>query len=171
MRRHPTPRQPERVLEISEEETKLDLSKPEEKEEEKENEILKEIPANSLYGVNLKKIKSYKNIRRSYKIKNQKQVFLTDLKQVLREFPFTDNQYNDELLVEILNIAEVYFCYGSKEEREKVKFEAIQELMLPYFINDKELLLKTISHVWAKVSKSNSFKRTWQRFKLFFFQK
>ena len=83
MRRHPIPRQPERVLEISEEETKLDLSKPEEKEEEKENEILKEIPANSLYGVNLKKIKSYKNIRRSYKIKNQKQVFLTDLKQVL----------------------------------------------------------------------------------------
>ena len=82
-----------------------------------------------------------------------------------------DHQYNDELLVEILNIAEVYFCYGSKEEREKVKFEAIQELMLPYFINDKELLLKTISHVWAKVSKSNSFKRIWQRFKLFFFQK
>lgn len=171
MRRHPIPRQPERVLEISEEETKLDLSKPEEKEEEKENEILKEIPANSLYGVNLKKIKSYKNIRRSYKIKNQKQVFLTDLKQVLREFPFTDNQYNDELLVEILNIAEVYFCYGSKEEREKVKFEAIQELMLPYFKEDEQLLLKTISHVWAKVSKSNSFKRTWQRFKLFFFQK
>ena len=41
MRRHTTIRQPERVLEISEEETKLDLSKPEEKEEEKENEILK----------------------------------------------------------------------------------------------------------------------------------
>ena len=57
MRRHTISRQPERVLEISEEETKLDLSKPEENEDEKENEILKEIPANSLYGVNLKKIK------------------------------------------------------------------------------------------------------------------
>ena len=34
---------------------------PEENEDEKENEILKEIPANRLYGVNLKKIKSYKN--------------------------------------------------------------------------------------------------------------
>ena len=53
MRRHPISRQPERVLEISEADTKLDLSKTE--EEEKENEILKEIPANSLYGVNLKK--------------------------------------------------------------------------------------------------------------------
>ena len=57
MRRNTISRQPERVLEISEEETKLDLSKPEEKEDEKENENLKEIPANSLYGVNLKKIK------------------------------------------------------------------------------------------------------------------
>ena len=47
----------------------------------------------------------------------------------------------------------------------------MQELMLPYFKEDKELLLKTISHVWAEVSKSNSFKRTWQRFMLFFFQK
>ena len=139
MRRHTISRQPERVLEISEEETKLDLSKPEENEDEKQNEILKEIPANSLYGVNLKKIKSYKNIRRSYKIKNQKQVFLTDLKQVLREFPFMDHQYNDELLVEILNIAEVYFCYGSKEEREKVKSEAIKELMMPYFNEDEQL--------------------------------
>ena len=171
MRRHTISRQPERVLEISEEDTKLDLSKPEKNEDEKENEILKEIPANSLYGVNLKKIKSYKNIRRSYKIKNQKQVFLTDLKQVLREFPFMDHQYNDELLVEILNIAEVYFCYGDKEEREKVKSEAIKELMLPYFKEDEQLLLKTISHIWCKVSKSNAFKRTWQRFKLFFFQK
>ena len=32
-------RQPERVLEISEEDTKLDLSKPAENEDEKENEI------------------------------------------------------------------------------------------------------------------------------------
>ena len=39
MRRHTVSRQPERVLEISEEETKLDLSKPEEKEEEKKQAI------------------------------------------------------------------------------------------------------------------------------------
>ena len=74
MRRNTVSRQPERVLEISEEETKLDLSKPEENEDEKENEILKEIPANSLYGVNLKKIKSYIKILDDHiklKIKNK----------------------------------------------------------------------------------------------------
>ena len=34
-------------MQLSEEETKLDLSKPEGKEEQKENNILKVIPANS----------------------------------------------------------------------------------------------------------------------------
>ena len=53
MRRHTISRQPERVLEISEEDTKLDLSKPEENEDEKENEILKEIPINNLYGIKI----------------------------------------------------------------------------------------------------------------------
>ena len=67
MRRHTAIRQPERVLEISEEETKLDLSKPE--EEEKENEILKEIPPKELFNYNLKKLKSFKKIRSNYKIK------------------------------------------------------------------------------------------------------
>ena len=47
------------------------------------------------------KIKSYKNIRKSYKLKNQKQVFITDLRAVLNEFPTDNHQYNDELLVEI----------------------------------------------------------------------
>ena len=73
--------------------------------------------------------------------------------------------------MEILNIAECYFIYGDKNERETVKNESILEIMKPYFKNDEELLLKTITHVWHKVSKSNMFKRSLQRFKLFFFQK
>jgi hypothetical protein len=46
-------------------------------------------------------------------------------------------------------------------------------IFLKYLIkfNDEELLMKTITHVWHKVSKSNMFKRALQRFKLFFFQK
>ena len=107
----------------------------------------------------MKKIKSYKNIRKSYKLKNQKQVFITDLRAVLNEFPTDNHQYNDELLVEILNIAECYFIYGDKNERETVKNESILEIMKPYFKDDEELLMKTITHVWHKVSKSNMFKR------------
>ena len=161
---------PERVLQLNEEADKLDLTKVEPNEVIKE-EIMKEIPPNTIYGCNLKKIKSYKNIRKSYKLKNQKQVFITDLKTVLNEFPINNHQYNDELLIEILNIAECYFVYGNNKERETVKNESIIEIMKPYFKDDEELLLKTISHVWHKVSKSNMFKRSLQRFKLFFFQK
>ena len=158
---------PVRVMEISEEpEKKLYLTKV-----ETVDETLKEIPPNTIYGCNLKKIKSYKNIRKSYKLKNQKQVFITDLRAVLNEFPTDNHQYNDELLVEILNIAECYFIYGDKNERETVKNESILEIMKPYFKDDEELLMKTITHVWHKVSKSNMFKRSLQRFKLFFFQK
>lgn len=158
---------PVRVMEISEEpDKKLDLTKV-----ETVDETLKEIPPNTIYGCNLKKIKSYKNIRKSYKLKNQKQVFITDLRAVLNEFPTDNHQYNDELLVEILNIAECYFIYGDKNERETVKNESILEIMKPYFKDDEELLMKTITHVWHKVSKSNMFKRSLQRFKLFFFQK
>jgi hypothetical protein len=163
--------QPERVLQLNEQDTKLDLTKPEPNEETTQNEPMKEIPPNTIYGCNLKKIKSYKNIRKSYKLKNQKQVFITDLKAVLNEFPIDNHQYNDELLIEILNIAECYFVYGNNKEREAVKNESIIEIMKPYFKDDEELLLKTISHVWHKVSKSNFFKRSLQRFKLFFFQK
>ena len=69
MRRHTVSRQPERVLEISEEETKLDLSKPEKKEEEKENEILKEIPPKELFNYNFKKLKSFKKFVQTIKLK------------------------------------------------------------------------------------------------------
>jgi hypothetical protein len=168
---HQQQSKPERVLQLNEQDTKLDLTKVETNDETKQDEVIKEIPPNTIYGCNLKKIKSYKNIRKSYKLKNQKQVFITDLKIVLNEFPIDNHQCNDELLVEILNIAECYFVYGNKKERESVKNESIIEIMKPYFKDDEELLLKTISHVWHKVSKSNMFKRVLQRFKLFFFQK
>ena len=67
MRRHTAIRQPERVLEKSEEETKLDLSKPE--EEKNENEILKEIPPKELFNYNFKKLKSFKKIVQIIKLK------------------------------------------------------------------------------------------------------
>ena len=174
MRRHTISRQPERVLEISEEDTKLDLSKPEENEDEKENEILKEIPPKELFNYNLKKLKSFKKIRSNYKIKNMKYIFVSDLQLILNEYKPSNNEndLNDELLLEILNIAEEYFIYPlNKDEREQTKKECIAKLMLPYFRNDEVLLDKTINHIFHKVKKSTVLKRCYQRFKRFFFQK
>jgi hypothetical protein len=140
----------------------------------KENEIIEhdikpvDVPPKSLYGNNLKKIKSFKKLRRGYKLQNQKAIFLNDLKQLLQQFPAENHQYDDELLIEILNIAESFFIYGTTEERENIKNECISELMKPYFKNDQELLMKTISHIWQHVHKSTLARRLWSRFKNFF---
>jgi hypothetical protein len=141
-------------------------------EEVKVDEVKKivDVPPNSIYGHNLKSISSYNKLRKNYKLSNQKSVFLTDIKEILKQFPADRHQYDDELLVEILNIAEAYFIYGDKQDREKAKEECIKSILLPYFRDDEELLVKTIAHVWFKVKKTNVFKRCWSRFKNFFFK-
>ena len=138
--------------------------------EPKTDEIksVRDVPPNTIYGHNLKKISSYNKLRKGYKLSNQKAIFLNDIKAILKEFPPANHQYDDELLVGILNIAEAYFIYGSAVDREKVKQDCIMELLLPYFKNDVELLFKTISHVWGNVKKTNVAKRSWARFKNFF---
>ena len=131
----------------------------------------KQIPPSNIYGHSLKGIKSYKKIRRGYKLSNQKQVFVSDLKLILKEFPVEKHQYDDELLIEILNIAEAYFVYGDKTDREEIKSSSVKELMLDYFKGDEELLCKTVTHIWHKVKKSTLPRRLWTRLKNFFFIK
>jgi len=131
----------------------------------------KQIPPSNIYGHSLKGIKSYKKIRRGYKLSNQKQVFVSDLKLILKEFPVDRHQYDDELLIEILNIAEAYFVYGDKTDREEIKNSSVKELMIDYFKGDEELLCKTVSHIWHKVKKSTLPRRLWTRLKNFFFIK
>jgi hypothetical protein len=128
-----------------------------------------QVPPKSLYGNNLKRIKSFKKLRRGYKLQNQKSIFLNDLKELLRQFPTDQHKYDDELLIEILNIAESFFIYGKAADREQIKTECIAELMTPYFANDKDLLIKTISHVWQHVCKSTLRRRVFSRLKNFFF--
>ena len=92
------------------------------------------------------------------------------MKIVLNEYSPLDkeNQYNDELLLEVLNIAEEFFINKNKEERETYKKECVIDLMLPYFINDKQLLMKTIQLVDHRVKKVGLMKRLYFRFKIFF---
>ena len=128
-----------------------------------------DVPPKYLYGNDLKRIKSFKKLRRGYKLQNSKAIFLSDLKELLRQFPIDQHKYDDALLIEILNISESFFIYGTESERETIKSECLKELMSPYFSNDVDLLLKTISHVWQHVNKSNLRRRLWSRFKIFFF--
>ena len=135
---------------------------------------VKPVPPRSVYGHDLKKLKSYKKIRQAYKQKNTKNVFLFDLKNILHEFPPDDdeNELNDELLREIMQLAERYFIQQSKEEdREALKVDAVVELMLPYFRGDAKLLEYSMKHVKKYVKKIGKLQRTYLRLKLFFFPK
>ena len=157
-----------RIIKISDSNTELGVESKEPEVVEK-NE-LKDIPPKQLFNYNLKQLKKFKKIRQSYKLKNLKYTFLSDMKIVLNEYLPTDkdNQYNDELLIEVLNIAEEYFISKDKVERDTQKKDCVIELLLPYFNNDKQLLLKTIQLVDHRIKKVGLVRRLYLRGKLFF---
>lgn len=159
----------------SETNTECDIKEYNNNIELSKNESSNSIPPKIIFGnYNLKKLKSFKKIRRSLKLKNMKYYFINDLSVVLNEYPPTDemNDFNDELLLTVLDIAESYFFYPkNKQDREDTKRECVISLMLPYYRNDRKLLEKTISLVNHKIKKSRLYTRLFQRFKYFFLTK
>ena len=71
------------------------------------------------------------------------------------------------MLIEVLNIAEEYFISKDKVERDTQKKDCVIELLLPYFNNDKQLLLKTIQLVDHSIKKVGLVRRLYLRGKLF----
>lgn len=129
-----------------------------------------EIPPKTLFNFDLKKLKSFKKIRQAYKQKNMEFVFVNDLSVILKEYtPVKDYEFCDDLLVQIMNIAEDYFIQKKRADREESKASSIKKLMLPYYRDDEKLLDIHISHLYHKVKKSTLIKRLYQRTKKFFF--
>ena len=157
-----------RIIKIDDSNTELGVETKE--PEVVETNELKDIPPKQLFNYNLKQLKSFKKIRQSYKLKNLKYTFLSDMKVVLNEYLPTDkdNQYNDELLIEVLNIAEEFFINKDKTEREVHKKDCVIELLLPYFNNDKQLLLKTIQLVDHRIKNVGLIRHLYLRAKIFF---
>ena len=90
-------------------------------------------------------------------------MFIQDLSVILKEYDPSKFQLDTDMLVHICNIAEQYFIYGTKAEREEQKLLAVTSLMRPYFKNDNELLHKMMTVVYDKVSKSTLLKRIYRR--------
>ena len=148
-----------------------EIKEPVEVEVKNNVKKVEDIPPKRVYNHDLKKIKSYRKLRRNHKINNSKLVFVNDMKAILECFKIENHQLDTELLIEVLNIAESFFIYGNKEERTDCKIEAVKELMLPYFFNNELILDKSISNVYHRVVKSNLVKRVWRRLLNFFFSK
>jgi hypothetical protein len=136
--------------------------------DEPDGQAVKIIPPKSYNGHNLKRLKSYQKLRRHYKLENHKEIFIRDLSAILKEFPISEHSLDHDLLIEILNIAEQYFIYGDKKLRNEAKTESVATLMMPYFLNNNDLLNKTIDTLWYKVNKSNIFRRCYKRIINFF---
>lgn len=127
-----------------------------------------DVPPKTLHSYNLKKIKSFKQIRRKYKLSNQEKIFIQDLSVLLNEYNPNDYQFDQDLLVHVLNIAESFFIYGNTNEREEIKQRAVKQLLQPYFRNDEEIYEMMVSSVWHNVKKSNLLKRLLKRTVNFF---
>lgn len=124
------------------------------------------LPKSHLYK-RLKKLSSFKQLKKNYKMENQKSIFVNDLKQLFAHLNKEEHKYDTELLVELLNACEDYFVYGTQQERHKSKQDVINELMLPYF-DSEEILEKFCMAVSHKVKKSNLVKRILKKMINFF---
>ena len=143
-------------------------------EPEKNDDILlpSDVPKKSLYGHDLKKLKSFKKIRQSAKLINKRNQFIHDLESILKFLPASDidNDLDDEILIEVMELAESHFFYGDKETRDYEKQASVLQVMLPYFRNDVKILQKTMNNVFHRVKKLSRRSRTWKKFKVFFCQ-
>lgn len=116
---------------------------------------------------NLKKLASFKQIKKNYKLQSQKDIFVSDVRSLLQHLDKEEHEYDIELLIEVLNACEEFFIYGNKEERTQCKLEAINELMIDYFGN-QQVLNKFIGTIKNQIKKSNFLKRTLKKLKNFF---
>jgi hypothetical protein len=116
---------------------------------------------------NLKKLASFKQIKKNYKLQSQKDIFVSDVRSLLQHLDKDEHEYDIELLIEVLNACEEFFIYGNKEERNQCKIDAINDLMIDYFGNE-QVLNKFIGTIKNQIKKTNFVKRTLKKMKNFF---
>jgi len=87
---------------------------------------------------------------------------------MLNHLHVDDNKFNLELLIEVSNIANEFFIYGEKDAREESKYQAVHELLLPYFQDDSDILETMLVSVQNKIKKSTFLRRILKRAYNFF---
>lgn len=130
--------------------------------------VADQLPKSKVYS-SIKKLSSFKELKTNYKLKTQKDIFVEDVRSLLSHLDKQEHKMDTELLIEVLNACEEYFVYGSKEDREQSKSEAVKELMTDFF--DSELVLNKFVSVFleSKVKKSTFLRRLVKRVYNFFF--
>lgn len=126
-----------------------------------------QLPKSKVYS-SIKKLSSFKQLKSNYKMRTQKDIFVSDVRALLSHLDAQEHKMDTELLVEVLNACEEYFVYGDFQDREQSKSEAVKELMVDFF--ESELVLdKFVSVLSSKVKKSTVLRRLVKRLYNFFF--
>ena len=129
------------------------------------------IPPKKINGHNFQKMKSFKDIRRKYKVQHIEDAFKKSLEIIFKEFSIHDhgNDLNDELLLEVMNFSEKFFLYPNNyKEREEIKKKSVCEVMKPYYRDDEKLVLNSIKNLKHLVNKVGFLRRYYIRLKIFF---
>ena len=136
-----------------------------------EQNVLQQVPQKTLYNVDLKNITCFKKLRQNAKVANMRKQFENDIWAILDLIPPNEeNELDENILLQICQLAENYYFLGDAQTRNEQKQISINNLMLPYFRYDKKLLNTMVLNLSHKIKKLSYHKRMYKRLKLFFWQ-
>ena len=130
---------------------------------EKKHEVKHDIlpPKKILNNSNLKKLKSYRNLRKNIKSQNEESEFISQLTDVLNLFDENEVHYDPDVLVLIMQIAENWFL--GKKDGEKRKRNVII-VAKRFFDENEELVNKMIEIVLPRVMQNKYIERNLKKF-------
>ena len=122
---------------------------------EKKHEVKHDIlpPKKILNNSNLKKLKSYRNLRKNIKSQNEESEFISQLTDVLNLFDENKVHYDPDVLVLIMQIAENWFL--GKKDGEKRKRNVI--IVAKRFFDENEELVNKMIEIVLPTIKQNKY--------------
>lgn len=155
-----------RIVNLDQFEEKQKKEVPEARiETKKTNELKKEIPPNELFGMSLKKIDGYRDLRVNMKQNNELLEFINGFDNILQIFDVNDKHFDSKIVQFVAQSAEWFFV---RKKCGELKEKAVIEVVKKYFNHD-ELLVKTIIKlVFPLIKKCSIYRRYKKKVSNFF---
>lgn len=114
------------------------------------------VPPNELFGMNLKKIDGFRDIRVDIKQNNELQEFVDGFDGVLQYFNMNDKHFDSMVVKFVAQSAEWFFV---RKKSGDLKEKAVIAVCAPFFNNDPELVKTIIQLVLPTIKKCNVYRR------------
>lgn len=114
------------------------------------------IPPNKLFGMDLKQIDGFRDIRIEMKKEQQLQEFVRGFRSVLKHFDTNQKHFDTKLVQIVCQNAEYFFVRPKSGD---LKLKAVIEVVKIFFNNDAELVKTIVNLVLPLVKKCNMYRR------------